>query len=86
MFDVKEVMQLLGGYQNVWVDTSLQPPGSIRNLIDVFGEDKVLFASDWPFGCRKPAIKAVKAACKGNERVERKVFYENACHLLKIEP
>ena len=86
MFDVKDVMQLLGGYQNVWVDTSLQPPGSIGKLIDVFGEDKVLFASDWPFGCRKAAIKAVKAACKNNERVQRKVFYENACSLMKIKP
>ncbi|MFP4445022.1 MAG: amidohydrolase family protein [Desulfosudaceae bacterium] len=86
MFDVKDVRQLLGEYQNVWVDTSLQSPGSIRKLIEVFGEDKVLFASDWPFGCRKPAIKAVKAACKGNERLERKVFYENACRLFKIDP
>ncbi|MEW6077443.1 MAG: amidohydrolase family protein [Thermodesulfobacteriota bacterium] len=86
MFEVKDVMKLLRGYQNVWVDTSLQSPGTIRNLIEAFGEDKVLFASDWPFGCRKPAIKAVKAACKGNQRLERKLFYENACHLLKIEP
>lgn len=86
MFEVKDVIQMLGKYQNVWVDTSLQSPEKIRNLIDVFGEDKVLFASDWPFGSRKPAIKAVKAACKGNERLERKVFYENACSLMKIEP
>ena len=86
MFDVKDVMRLLGNYKNVWVDTSIQSPGKIRKLIDVFGEDKVLFASDWPFGCRKPAIKAVKAACKGNERLERKVFYENAGRLMKIDP
>ncbi len=86
MFEVKDVMQLFGGYQNVWVDTSLQSPGSIRDLIDVFGEDKVLFGSDWPFGCRKAAIKAVKAAFKSNERLQRKVFYENACSLMNIEP
>lgn len=86
MYEVKEVMRILGKYQNVWVDTSLQSPGSIRKLIDVFGEDKVLFGSDWPFGCRKAAIKAVKAACKGNERLQRKLFYENACRLLKMEP
>jgi predicted TIM-barrel fold metal-dependent hydrolase len=86
MYDVKDVMELLGEYQNVWVDTSLQSPGKIRDLIDVFGEDKVLFASDWPFGCRKAAIKTVKAVCKGNERLERKLFYENACSLMKIEP
>jgi len=86
MYDVKDVMQMLGGYQNVWVDTSLQSPEAIRKLIDVFGEDKVLFGSDWPFGCRKAAIKAVKAACKGNNRVERKIFYKNACSLMKIDP
>ena len=86
MFEVKDVMRLLGKYKNVWVDTSLQSPGSIRKLIDAFGEDKVLFASDWPFGSRKPAVKAVKVACKGNDRLERKLFYENACSLMTIEP
>ena len=85
MYEVKEVIQILGEYQNVWVETSLQSPGSVRNLINVFGEDKVLFGSDWPFGCRKTAIKTVKKACNGNDRVERKIFYENARSLMKID-
>ncbi len=85
MYEVKEVIQILGRYQNVWVETSLQSPGSVRNLIDVFGEDKVLFGSDWPFGCRKTAIKTVKTACNNNDRMERKIFYENARSLMKID-
>lgn len=86
MYNVQDVNRLLGRCQNVWIDTSLQSPESIRSLIDVFGEDRVLFGSDWPFGCRKAAIKAVKAACNDDSRVEKKVFYQNACRLLKIEP
>ncbi len=84
MYDVKEVIRLLGGYNHIWVDTSLQSPESIRDLIDVFGEDKVLFGSDWPFGSRQAGLKAVKVACSCNPKLERKILYENAAQLLKL--
>jgi hypothetical protein len=42
MFDVMDVISLLGNYKNVWVDTSLQSPEVIKKLIKTFGPDKVL--------------------------------------------
>ena len=84
MFDYKDVIRLLSGYDNVWVDTSLQSPGSIRELIMAFGDDKVLYASDWPFGSRKAAVKAVRVACKGDSELERKILYNNAAELMRL--
>jgi len=84
MFDVMDVIRLLGKFKNVWVDTSFQSPGMIKKLIKTFGPDKVLFASDWPFGSRTVGIKAVKAACGSDKRLADMLFYENTENLLKI--
>ncbi|KPA18539.1 amidohydrolase 2 [Candidatus Magnetomorum sp. HK-1] len=84
MFDVMDVISLLGNFKNVWVDTSLQSPEVIKKLIKTFGPDKVLFASDWPFGSRIVGIKAVKAACGSDKRLADMLFYKNSENLLKI--
>ena len=75
-------MDLLGGFANVMVDTSFQSPGHVRELLAVFGPDRVLFASDWPFGNRKPAVRIVKKACQGDKSLEKRIFYENAASVL----
>lgn len=82
LYEYGKVKDMLGGYKNVMVDTSFQPPGHVRELIRVFGPDRVLYASDWPFGNREPAIKIVKKACRGDTSLEKRIFYENAAALL----
>ncbi len=84
MFDVMDVIRLLGNFKNVWVDTSLQSPEAIKKLIKTFGPDKVLFASDWPFGSRIAGIRAVKAVCGSDKRLADMLFYKNTENLLKI--
>jgi predicted TIM-barrel fold metal-dependent hydrolase len=84
LFQVDEVMTRLKGLDNVWVDTSFQSPEVIQKLIKTFGADKVMYASDWPYGYRKPALKAVTVACKGDKALEQMLFYENAARLLKL--
>jgi hypothetical protein len=85
MFNVMDVIRLLGHFKNVWVDTSFQSPGIIKKLIKTFGPEKVLFASDWPFGSRIAAIKAVKAACGNDKGLAEMLFYKNTKYLLKIQ-
>jgi predicted TIM-barrel fold metal-dependent hydrolase len=75
---------LLSKYKNACVDTSFQPPEAIRVLISAFGGDRVLFASDWAYGLRKPAILAVKEACGGDAGLLRAVLYDNAAELLNL--
>lgn len=82
MFEIAQVIRGFKDLSNVWVDTSFQSPGSIRRLIKAFGEDKVLFASDWPFGSRDVAVKAVQKACGGDHQLQRKLLSENAANLL----
>ncbi|MCL2665334.1 MAG: amidohydrolase family protein [Defluviitaleaceae bacterium] len=80
--EIRTVIERLSKYKNAYVDTSFQPPSAIRALIEAFGAGRVLFASDWPYGLRPPAIAAVREACAGDELLERAVLYENAKNLL----
>ena len=84
LLDVSRVMDLLAPLKNVSVDISFQPPPTIRQLIRTFGPRRVLFASDWPYGNHLPAIRAVERACRGDRRLERMIFFENAARLLRL--
>jgi predicted TIM-barrel fold metal-dependent hydrolase len=84
LFQVSEAMRILGKYKNVWVDVSFQSPGIIRKLIKVFGADRILYGSDWPYGGIGAAKSAVKSACRGDLSLEKRIFYENAAELLRI--
>lgn len=84
LFQVDEVIARLRGLKNVWVDTSFQSPEVIRDLIAAFGPEKVMYASDWPYGYRVPHIKTIKVACRGDEALENLLFYENARQLLRL--
>lgn len=82
--EIASVIDLLPKYRNACVDTSFQPPEAIRALISAFGADRVLFASDWPYGLRRPALAAVKEACKNDNSLLKAVLYDNAAKLLKL--
>jgi len=84
LYQTGEVMRRLISRKNVWVDVSFQSPKIIRKLLDVFGPERVLFASDWPFGNPGPMIKIVKAACRGDQALEKLIFYDNAARLLGV--
>lgn len=83
-WEVRDVIDLLGKYKNVWVDTSFQSASYIRKLIKTFGPEKVLYASDWPYGRRIPAIETAKSACGGDTHLEKLIFHDNAAKLLKL--
>ena len=84
LFEVWDVMRMLGDFGNVWVDTSFQSVAVVRELIATFGPERVLFGSDWPYGNRAPALAIVKAACRGDRGLERRIFFENAAELLDM--
>jgi len=85
LFWVHEIRKSLGDCQNVWVDTSFQSPGNIRKLIKTFGPEKVMYASDWPWGSQGPHIKTVQVACKGDQQLAERLFFQNAKELLELE-
>jgi hypothetical protein len=79
-----DLIAMLGGFKNVWVDVSFQSPRRIRKFIEVFGPERVLYASDWPWGNMRPAIRCVRRACRRDRGLERRIFYDNAVELLKL--
>lgn len=83
--EVGDVIAKLPRYENAFVDTSFQSPERIRDLIYAFGSERVLFASDWPYGDRTISIKMVRLACGGNELLEKKLLYRNAATLLSLD-
>jgi predicted TIM-barrel fold metal-dependent hydrolase len=84
LFLADDVTAMLGGCSNVYVDITIQSPATIRKLIEVFGPERVLYGSDWPWGNHIPAIKAVRKACEGDRTLENLIFYENAARLLRV--
>ncbi|MCP4006434.1 MAG: amidohydrolase [bacterium] len=85
LFEVKKAMKQLSRFSNVWVDTSFQSVKRVRELIDAFGPERVLFASDWPYGNRPPAVQIVRNACSGDRGLERRILFENAAELMEIK-
>jgi predicted TIM-barrel fold metal-dependent hydrolase len=84
LYQVAKVIQRLGGLPNVWVDTSFQSVARVRELIRVFGPERVLFASDWPYGNRPPALEIARRACGGDAGLERRILFENAAELMRL--
>jgi predicted TIM-barrel fold metal-dependent hydrolase len=84
LYEVRDVMDMLGGFHNVWVDISFQSPEKIRKLIKVFGPERVLYGSDWPWGNRNTPQKTVRKACRGDKGLERRIFRENAAELMSL--
>ncbi len=87
VFQVKQVMSIFAKYKNTYVDTSFQPSSIIKKLIRVFGPERVLYASDWPFGSRKTNIATVTSACFSikDPALSALIFYENAKRLLQLK-
>jgi len=84
LYQTGEVMRRLVARKNVWVDVSFQSPAIVRKLVTAFGPERVLFASDWPFGNPGPMISIVKAACRKDQALERMIFHDNAARLLGL--
>ena len=69
--------------ENVYVDTSFQSAEVVKEFVKRYGEDRVLFGSDWPWGREASPIRVVEIACDGNESLAQKIFHENAETLMK---
>ncbi|MDW7739067.1 MAG: amidohydrolase family protein [Bacillota bacterium] len=85
LFQYKDTMELLGEFKNVYVDTSFQAPERVKELVSVFGRERVMYGSDWPWGSRVAAMNATKKACNGDKSLEKLIFSKNAQQLLKLE-
>ena len=82
----KESMEVLKG-ENIWVDTcstfNFVSDEMILKLIDFYGTDRVLFATDYPMWDFKGEYKRLMYLGLNNSVLER-IFSKNVKELLKI--
>ena len=81
-FHYRDVLDIADRLENVYVDTSAIPyPRVIRQAVDAFGAERVLYASDGP-GC-PPILEVEKVRIAGLTREEEElVFAGNIRRLL----
>ena len=70
--------------KNVYTDTSFKNAKVMRELAGLFGEDKLLFATDYPFDGITQSVAACEEAFADDPVLADKVFYGNAAKLLHL--
>jgi predicted TIM-barrel fold metal-dependent hydrolase len=80
---VEENMLALREYANVWFETStVRDPGMIARAVDIVGEDRVIFGSDFPFNSYQdadPLAKEIETIARAglSPRIADKVSSQN---------
>lgn len=69
---------------NVWLELSSQGIPNIERLLDVIGEDRLLFGTDWPFYHQAIALAKVLMVTDGRPAARAKILHKNAERLLGL--
>lgn len=76
----RHVLALGHDYANVYTDTSWQGPHIIQEAIQAFGEERVLFGSDFPLFSQANALAVLLEAVSPEQL--RRIGHDNAARLL----
>ena len=83
---VEEVYEYLAG-ENLYLDTAFTfdyiKEDMFYKILEKHGSDKVLFATDCPWGYQKKDVESLKKMNLTDE-VKNEILYKNAMNLLKI--
>lgn len=72
-------------YKNVYVETSHRGAADITKAVELFGEDRVMYATDWPFDTCDCNIRCAEEALGSDPVAMDKYFYKNAARILHME-
>jgi hypothetical protein len=85
----EEAIAVAWKHRNVWIDTSAHIPKhfpkSFVHFMRSFGQDKCLFASDWPLLPIARCVDQLDEFCPMPEAVRRKFVRDNAIRAFKLE-
>lgn len=83
-----DAVEKLSGIKNLYVDCSSSfhsmSDDRIRQVIDAFGPDKVLFGTDYPMWNMKSVVDRLLSLELGKE-VNDKILYKNACKVYRLD-
>jgi predicted TIM-barrel fold metal-dependent hydrolase len=82
MLQFELVWEFAQRYENVYAEASFQCARNIKGAFNSMGEDRVLYASDFPFSLPGYAVRVGMAATKGSSSLREKFFFRNARALL----
>jgi hypothetical protein len=71
--------------KNLYVDTSFTQCKRLRLFIESTDPERILFASDWPYGFIETSLACLKEAFGRDEGLMRRILYENAAEILKMD-
>ena len=80
--EMKEWADEMAGLENVFVDVTVQSIKSIRYLVKRYGEDRILFASDWPCINPRVTLDVVTKALSWTQL--EKCLYKNTASLIGL--
>lgn len=69
--------------RNIHVDTVTKHPIPLDFALRFYGEDRIIFGSDYPFWDTTDHVAAIENSSLG-EDVKQKILYQNATRLLKL--
>jgi len=79
-FDFAEILEGKD-LPNLYVDTSFQTGEVIEMFLRDFGPERVMFGSDWPWGCMETPIRLLKQIAGDDASLADLLFCENALRL-----
>lgn len=84
----ESVLYYLKGAPNVYIDTAFIAPfmsdEMLCRMVNEYGEDKILLASDLPWSIPTDEIKMIQRAVK-SKTAKEKIYYKNAAALLGLD-
>ncbi len=83
---MEQALTLAKQYDNVYLEVSCQSLTNVRRIVAEAPPDRIMLGSDWPFYHQGPVIAKVLLATEGNPDARRRVLWENAARLFRIEP
>jgi len=78
MLQFARIWEFARRYENVYADASFQSAKNIRGAFNSMGQDRVLYASDFPFSLPRYAVRVGMVATKGSTSLSEKFFFKNA--------
>ncbi|MDR2156712.1 MAG: amidohydrolase family protein [Clostridiales Family XIII bacterium] len=70
------------GLRNVYTDTTMCSAEKMKQAVERFGAERILFGSDVPFGSLGPSIAELKKAFAGDAVAADRVAFENMAELI----
>jgi len=82
MKEGRQVIEFARNYSHIYADGSNQKLTLLKEGLDAFGEDRLMFGSDWAFSKQSVPISIGMKLTAGNPGFREKYFWKNATSLI----